>query len=1448
MSTFTFGELLRQFRARARMSQRMLADELGMSRNSIISWERGDYLPANREVVLRIGEVLTLSEKDTDRLLFAAAYPVEFQTQQPDSALFTQIEVAKVEHLIVEHLESRNSSTEPRQATRCDYYAHIFRNPDYIDRTKEVEQVRNAIVHDNLSATSVVPEKRNTNPDALYGMGGIGKTVIARALCDDAKVQTAFPDGILWAALGKDPKIIAIMQEWVKALGGTIGDDISSINSLQNVLARLLRDRSCLLILDDVWQQIHAEAFCVGGPYCHILLTTRDADIARELGARVHTVPVMSRDNAVELLEYWSDGLLTQVHSDLKSQIVKRLGNLPLAVKLAGAQLRHLSPDEWLSGFDIRELNATRPKDRHSSLELTLEYSLDDLDEVNRDLYTALAIFKEDEAIPQVSIERLWYGLKGQDVKSTTRLLADLQSRALLEIAPQGTSQAITLHDLLHDLISNKLGDRYTMAHGALLNAYRVTQRGKGWHTIPDDGYLYDHIAYHLYSAEEKEELRELFSNQDWMLARVQQQRYTYDGYLEDLSLAWKDVEGETKKQIEANQDPSAIALCTYYQLIYTSINSMARSYYPELVQQAIEVGLWTSERALSTVAKISDFDQRVRMYAAILKANSLNQEQRGVAQKLALETALSIDNTLGTRIAALVSIAHLLTGVSLENVLKIIPSYSSDEQACILIALSSQLSGKLLERALKMALALEGRELRAEVLSALTPRLPEQQRTQVLAQVLAVGISMEDERAKAALLAVLASQLNGKLLEQALEATLMLGDKKRLTEVLVALAPRLAKDLPEQALKVLQGLDERWMQAEMLVALAPSLIEEQKNHVLAQAFEKTLDLDDDGLRKERLLRALVPQLKGKLLEQALEAALTLQVARAQAEVLIASIPQLTEKQRGQVLSQAFELVLAIQENDVKAEMLIKLSPYLTEELLERALEVAMVLDNEFGWQAQALIALASRLPQKQRDQVLTHVIKAVLTPTPREHARWLLEKLAPQLTGELLEQMLGNARILDDSWEQAVVLADLVSKLEGGQRTQIIVHTLETALTLRNMEQARILAVLIPLIPGVQRKQVLTLALKAVLTIAIGDTELVDGDEFNDRIQILAELAPHLPEELLQKALEMIQCLKREWMQAMFLAALAPRLPEELRAQKLTRALEIALTSGGGWVPVEILTALVPQLFGKQRVDALTQALKLTLAVPYEHIKMRLLASLAPYLEGELVLPVLKEALALDSTNAPLHVEILEILAPRLERGVLEATLEALIATRDKPGRAKALASLVPCLKEEQRELAQKQVFDAIRHPDDNWQRVALLETLAFQLKGDLLSLASKAGLEISNEWRNQPELLIALAPYLTREMLEHAIRTVLSMDDIDEQVSILVELLPFVKEQTSLLRHIRMAILEMLGDFKHRSRPDLLRWIASKNYFAPPMLSAETLGAIASNITEICRRWYWL
>lgn len=75
MSEYTFGELLKQFRARSRLTQKELAARIGYSRNSISNWERfKNEKPPSRDIVLRIADSLELNGADTNGLLVSAEY------------------------------------------------------------------------------------------------------------------------------------------------------------------------------------------------------------------------------------------------------------------------------------------------------------------------------------------------------------------------------------------------------------------------------------------------------------------------------------------------------------------------------------------------------------------------------------------------------------------------------------------------------------------------------------------------------------------------------------------------------------------------------------------------------------------------------------------------------------------------------------------------------------------------------------------------------------------------------------------------------------------------------------------------------------------------------------------------------------------------------------------------------------------------------------------------------------------------------------------------------------------------------------------------------------------------------------------------------------------------------------------------------------------------------
>jgi hypothetical protein len=513
-----------------------------------------------------------------------------------------------------------------QQGSRHDFYQHVPLPPNYVPRGDLLTEVRAGLLSGSrdVALTSALLSR----PAALHGMGGIGKSVMARALCDDPIVQAAFPDGILWATLGKDATdadVIQQMRDWVIALGGKVIENAPSINTLKNTLAGFLKDQACLLIVDDVWQHRRADHFRLGGPRCRLVITTRDGEVARELGARVQPIPLMTEDEAVALLETWADGALLTKDRSLKGEIVRRLGRLPLAVKLAGGQhLLRRDPTEWLRILDVRELHSSRLEDVHDSLEQTFSLSLEGLGG-NRDLYAGLVIFREDEAIPEIALARLWEGLRNLDRNQTAELIDDLASRALLELRGDDP-KAVVLHDLLRDLMRVELGGRDGQAHEALLQAYTKTKTGEGWNTIPDDGYIYGHLTYHLREAGRVGELYTLLTGSpDWM-----EKKFValggHTSYVADLDLALETLGGPLT--------PEKVLLLAQLETARQVVHQWVRMYTDVDLRTLVLLG--RDSEALSHASLRSDVVEKFRGLLVVGEA----QRERGRSGERSLQKA----------------------------------------------------------------------------------------------------------------------------------------------------------------------------------------------------------------------------------------------------------------------------------------------------------------------------------------------------------------------------------------------------------------------------------------------------------------------------------------------------------------------------------------------------------------------------------------------------------------------------------------------------------------------------------------------------------------------------------------------------------------------------------------------------------------------------------------
>ena len=480
----------------------------------------------------------------------------------------------------------------------------------FIERPRELAELRRAIL-EGTSGTGAFAT-------GLRGMPGVGKTYLAARLCEDPEILRRFPDGCIWVTVGND---LGNLTRQMLTISRALGDRPEYYSTTEDGANRLhmkLADKAILIVLDDVWKAAHVRPFLTSVPRCHVLFTTRNAEIALVLQASEMHLNLLPLDSAIALLGAWAGRSEPEF-----PKIATRLGFLPLALTIAGVRMREgMSGQQWLDQFDHRVSRIRvgySSQERDESLQVCFDLSVNLLCEPDRRLYYALGIFPQDELVMDAEVIRLWQALNpALDSPEAAELLTYLRRTELVDGSER---RAVRLHDLLHDYAREHLGDSRKSAHEALLRSYNPD--GRPWSTVTYDDCPLSRIVYHIHEAYGITAVLQLLRETNpegrngWYLA-CEEAGQTIE-YMQELERTRADLEASDATDIASGRLATSLGDGLRLALCQSSVRSLRADLPVEIVTALVDLGVWHPDRALQYTQRIDDTQERFDILRMLL-------------------------------------------------------------------------------------------------------------------------------------------------------------------------------------------------------------------------------------------------------------------------------------------------------------------------------------------------------------------------------------------------------------------------------------------------------------------------------------------------------------------------------------------------------------------------------------------------------------------------------------------------------------------------------------------------------------------------------------------------------------------------------------------------------------------------------------------------------------
>ncbi|XP_039146702.1 disease resistance protein RPH8A-like [Dioscorea cayenensis subsp. rotundata] len=309
----------------------------------------------------------------------------------------------------------------------------------------------------------------NTNQSviSIVGMGGLGKTTLAKSVYNDLEVKRSF-DIFVWVIISQQYTILEILKE---ILSETSPED--TIQTLSVKVFEKLKKGKYLVVLDDVWKaDVWNELLKVFPDInngSRVIITTRFANVAKIANptTKPHELRCLDENESRELFlrkVFPNQNIETCCPTylvDYAHQLVQRCGGLPLALVVLGGLVstKPQTKDAWRKVVENMKGQFVEGGER--CLEI-IALSYNDLPYYLKSCFLYFGCFKEDMTISAETLIRLWLAegfLPAKNIKTTEEIgldcLEELAQRSLIQVTDRkydDSANEFRIHDLLRDV------------------------------------------------------------------------------------------------------------------------------------------------------------------------------------------------------------------------------------------------------------------------------------------------------------------------------------------------------------------------------------------------------------------------------------------------------------------------------------------------------------------------------------------------------------------------------------------------------------------------------------------------------------------------------------------------------------------------------------------------------------------------------------------------------------------------------------------------------------------------------------------------------------------------------------------------------------------------------------------------------------------------------------